>query len=449
MKKKIFFGVLLVVVVCICVTRWDTWFGNPPEPGYDIQHHPSRVLLTVGPDGNSRYVSWQCDSLPQPGWLDYAKEGSSDTITLAARGEVFHSRSGVGAYFSVLLDSLDYGTSYVYRVRVGSDTSAWFRFPMPKISDTLTFLSFGDIQDDMGDEGFDSLLPLVMRSHADASFLLFSGDLIERPMDQYWGKVFNSLSSYATSVPVVAVPGNHEYLKGVVRELEPRFTYVFPYFESTSPSDNALFSYKMGDVRFFLLDSNKDVWNFCSQRAWLKKQLADCKEKWKVVVLHHPVISITGSFNNLFVRWFFDDLIREYGVDLVLQGHEHAYARFSVPESESSTEPLRLVSYCSRKDYPIYFHGDVAKWGTDDRYFQKIRVTPDTLSLETFNSALKLYDKVSIVKKDGARKYVDEGFPLPEKVCVSEWFRQHKSKKKVRMYEESIEKWRRERDVKN
>lgn len=436
----------MVVIVCVCVSKWNTWFGNPPEPDYDVQHHPSRVLLTMGPDENSRYVSWQYDSLPQPGWLDYVLAGSSDTVTITTQGEVFHSRSGVGAYFSVLLDSLRDGASYDYRVRSASDSSEWFHFVMPKVSDTISFLFFGDIQDDMDDEGFDSLLPLAMKANDDASFLLFGGDLIERPMDQYWGKVFHSLSSYASSVPVVAVPGNHEYLKGVVRELEPRFTYVFPYFNVSSSSDNALFSFSMGNVRFFLLDSNKDFWNFFSQRSWLEQQLADCKEKWKVVVLHHPVVSITGSFNNLFVRWFFDDLIRECGVDLVLQGHEHAYARFNVPDSESDTEPLRLVSYCSRKDYPIYFHGDVAKWGTDDRYFQKFRVTPDTLSLLTYNASLQLYDRVSIVKKDGARRIVDDGSSLPEKVCVSEWFRQHKSKKKVRSYEESIEKWKRDRE---
>lgn len=46
-------------------------------------------------------------------------------------------------------------------------------------------------------------------------------------------------------------------------------------------------------------------------------------------MLHHPVYSIKGKMNNLPVRWMFDGLFREYGVDLVLQGHEHNYARMT------------------------------------------------------------------------------------------------------------------------
>lgn len=59
-----------------------------------------------------------------------------------------------------------------------------------------------------------------------------------------------------------------------------------------------------------------------SQREWLKKTLKASDKKWKIVMFHHPVYSIKGKMNNLPVRWMFDSLLREYGVDLVLQGHE-------------------------------------------------------------------------------------------------------------------------------
>lgn len=446
MKKKIFFGILLVAIVILCVNRWNTWFGNPPEPDYDIQHHPDRIMLTVGPDENSRYLSWQYDSIAQPGCVDYVESDGTDTLTVMTQGVKFRSRSGVGAYFSALMDSLKMGSSYRYRIRVGVDTSDWFSFRMSDCSERFSFLYFGDIQDDMDETGFDSLMPKVMETNPDASFLLFGGDLIERPMDQYWGKVFGSLSPFCQTTPVVAVPGNHEYLKGVVRKLESRFTLFFPYFNVSSPTDNALFSFKRGDARFFLLDSNKDFWKLFSQRSWLKEQLSQCEEKWKIVVLHHPLISVRGATNNLFVRLMFDDLVRDAGVDLVLQGHEHAYARFHVNRSEEDdSEPLRLVSYCSRKDYPLSFHGDVEKWGTDDRYFQRISISQDTLSLEAFGSDVQLYDKVSIVKKNGTRTILDNGATFKERVRVSEWFRKHKSAKKVREYEKSIEEWRKSR----
>lgn len=443
-KKKWVLAVLFIAIALFCYKRWDVWFGNPPEPGYDIQHHPARVLLTVGPSESSRYVSWQCDSVRQPGWLDLCDTLGHDTLVYETMSVPFRSRAGIAAYFSVLLDSLKADSVYRYRIRVGQDTTAWMQFHMPAASDDYSFLYFGDVQDEVDDNAFDSLLPNIMAHNADASFLLFGGDLIERPMDKYWGKVFASLSSYAYTYPIVSVPGNHEYLKGVTRTLEERFPLVFPYYDMEAHDDNALFSFKQGDARFFLLDSNKDFWRLWSQRMWLEKELSASKEKWKIVVLHHPIRSIKSSMNNWVVKQFFDDLVCEKGVDLVLQGHEHGYARFNVDaESDKGmTEPLRLVSYCSRKDYMLQFHGDVAKWGTDSRYFQRITFSGDTLSLSTFDAGLQLYDRVKIVKTEDSRRLIDEGTDISERIRVSDWFRANKSAKKVKKFEENIEKWR-------
>ncbi len=74
-------------------------------------------------------------------------------------------------------------------------------------------------------------------------------------------------------------------------------------------------------------------------------------------MLHHPVYSIKGKTNNLAVRWMFDGLFREYGVDLVLQGHEHNYARMTNKNDEGEmTTPLYLVSHASPKSYRLSFN---------------------------------------------------------------------------------------------
>lgn len=63
-----------------------------------------------------------------------------------------------------------------------------------------------------------------------------------------------------------------------------------------------------------------------------------------------PGIFYKGKTNNLAVRWMFDGLFREYGVDLVLQGHEHNYARMTNKNDEGEmTTPLYLVSHASRR----------------------------------------------------------------------------------------------------
>ena len=439
---------LIVLIVWVC-SRWNVWFGNIPEPSYVIPNKVQRVLLTVGPDADSRYISWQ-DSARLEGdetttveYVDYHSLSTpSDTLTIESKPTVYQSRAGVGAFYHVLLKGLRMGESYKYRVRSSRDTTDWCCFEMDTTCH-YSFLYMGDVQDEL-DGGFDSLLPSIMERNRNTSFLLFGGDLIERPMDCYWDLVFRSLDTFATRYPIVCVPGNHEYLKGLSRKLERRFTLTFPYYEVEDESDNALFSFAKGDARFFLLDSNKDIWDLGEQRDWLKKQLAECKEQWKIVVLHHPLHSIKGAANNLGVKAYFDGVVKEAGVDLVLQGHEHAYARSSVELTESGevTSPLYVVTYCSRKDYAMKFYGDVEKWGTDDRFYQQISVSKDSLVVRTFGAEHNLYDDVVLVKDEKGKRLIDRGKEIPEKIQVSEWFRKNKSAKKVKKFEQSIREWK-------
>lgn len=436
--------IIIVVAVVICVKRWHVWFGNPEEPAYTIENKISRVLLTMGEDENSRYVTWICDSVSHPSWLDYYLNDDSTLVTLNAKSETFRSRSGKTCFYSALIEDVAKEGVYHYRIRTDNDTTAWMTFQKSAEKD-YSFLYFGDVQDEM-DGGFDSLLPSVMRRNSDARLLLFGGDLIERPMDQYWNVVFSALDTFATKYPIVTIPGNHEYLKAVPRKLEERFPLTFYYFQKSykENGENALYTFQEGDVRFYLLDSNKDFWKFFAQRDWLKAELSKSTAKWNVVVLHHPLYSVKGKLNNLMPRLFFNGLVEDYNVDLVLQGHEHVYARFNVEQDEDGnmTSPLRLVSYSSKKDYAMEFVGDVAKWGTANRYYQRFSIHGDSLIMETYGSENQLYDKIIIEKKNGKRHFTDEGKNIPQRIYVSDWFKQSKSAKKVKAFEKNVEQWK-------
>ena len=63
-KRNIILTIVVLVVVGLGIwaySRWDVWFGNPPEAPYTASKTPSRVLLTFGNEGElSRMVSWMC-----------------------------------------------------------------------------------------------------------------------------------------------------------------------------------------------------------------------------------------------------------------------------------------------------------------------------------------------------------------------------------------------------
>lgn len=72
MKKKSIIklsitAVILIALGCWINSRWNAWFGNPPEAVYSPLNEPGRILLTFGDENAlSRNISWQYDSIVYP-----------------------------------------------------------------------------------------------------------------------------------------------------------------------------------------------------------------------------------------------------------------------------------------------------------------------------------------------------------------------------------------------
>ena len=414
--KKVAWAVALVALAALAVwvsQRWNVWFHNPEEKAYVSAPLPHRVLLTFGDDDglSSRNVSWQCDSVVRPSWLELATD--SDTVRVDAQGEVFESRSGRAAYYVARLRQLAANTRYGYRVVTGGQASPWYDFNT-YASEGVSFIYVGDVQDTIGGAANRFLREAFCR-HPQSKFLVCGGDLTERPTDQHWAETFRDLDSIGQHVPLLCVTGNHDYLKGVIMRLERRFPLTLSYFLDSKIDDNMVYTLRFGPAQFFLLDSNREFFYLATQRSWLKRQLEASTAKWKIVVLHHPLFSIKGN-NNLIQRWMFDDLIEDYGVDLVLQGHEHAYARMTRHDDNGQpVTPVYTVSHCSPKNYRIQFDDRFDKFGISSRYYQTVSISADTLTLAAYEVYHhNLYDSLRIVKQKPRPRVEDYGHDIPE-----------------------------------
>ena len=408
--------IVLVALGILCYVRWEVWFGNVPEPPYTTPDSPQRILLTFG-DGDtySRNVSWSCGETLHDSFLELAD--MNDTLRIDAQGEVFESRSGKAAFYVARLRDLQPGCTYSYRVCTNHHYSAWHTF---SLSDhrTTSFLYVGDVQDTIAGIA-NHLLRGAFQHHPDAQFLVCGGDLTERPTDAYWEETFQGLDSIGQSMPVLTATGNHDYLKGLIYSLERRFSLVHSYFLDSMEGVNQVFTLCYKDVQFFVLDSNREFFYLFTQRAWLKQQLKASRAKWKIVVIHHPLYSIRDKNNNLIQRWMFDDLIREYGVDLVLQGHEHAYARMTAHDDKLiiPVTPVYTVSHLSPKNYRIEFDEQFDKFGSGSRYYQKIQADDQSLTLTAYDAVTHaLYDSLVITQR---KKILDYGQQIPEVIEFS------------------------------
>ena len=402
---------MLVVLGILCYVRWEVWFGNVPEPPYSTPDKPQRILLTFGDeDMYSRNVSRSCGETLQASFLELADE--NDTLHIEATGEVFESRSGKAAYYVARLRGLQAGCLYSYRVCTNGHYSSWHHFNISDHSNA-SFLYVGDVQDTIAGIT-NQLLREAFRHHPEAQFLVCGGDLTERPIDAYWQETFDGLDSIGQSVPLLNATGNHDYLKGLIYRLERRFSLVHSYYLDSMEGVNQVFTLRYKDVQLFVLDSNREFFYLFTQRAWLKRQLEESTAKWKVVVLHHPLYSIRGKNNNLIQRWMFDDLIREYDVDLVLQGHEHAYARMTAHDDDEAETPVYVVSHLSPKNYRIEFDERFDKFGSGSRYYQKVVADDEQLILTAYDAVTNaLYDSLVITKD---KDIEDFGKGIPEKI---------------------------------
>jgi hypothetical protein len=82
---------------------------------------------------------------------------------------------------------------------------------------------------------------------------------------------------------------------------------------------------KNGNVQFFALDSN---YMDPPQMDWLDRQLSGSGATWKICFFHHPLYS-HGKFHgsDVDLRARLEPMFVKYGVDIVLNGHEHVYER--------------------------------------------------------------------------------------------------------------------------
>jgi len=99
-----------------------------------------------------------------------------------------------------------------------------------------------------------------------------------------------------------------------------------PSYKLFNMEGKLFYSFKANDgVRFFFLDTTYPT---PEQYEWIKSELAGSSDDWKIVVFHHPLYSSGGRHgSDTKLRESMEPLFVQYGVSVVLQGHDHFYER--------------------------------------------------------------------------------------------------------------------------
>src|SRR5262249_24438845 len=128
--------------------------------------------------------------------------------------------------------------------------------------------------------------------------------------------------------PFMPCAGNHEYL-----DRGPRLYSAFfalPYNGPERLDPGLVYSFEYGDSFIAVLDSTlavSDRRQAATQARWLDDALAKTRATWKLVMFHHPVYASHPTRENPTLLEDWVPTFDKHHVDLVLQGHDHAYMR--------------------------------------------------------------------------------------------------------------------------
>lgn len=375
-----------------------------------IAAEPTRVILTpTATPSRSQSFSWLAGDMSHTAGSVQIRSTGGDVLTVAAYDAGTVNNNPL-RHFSATASGLEPATTYEYRVGFEGSWSRWREFSTADPTENnFQFIYFGDAQ-----IGLDTTWPSVVKqaeeAAPDAAGSVHAGDLINSANDETeWVNWFTGMGNLAATTNVMAAPGTHEYINDPhLKAWKANFEY--PHNNPTTETSGALAELAVGDsdvarqyaayfahwssfaaetvyftdyqgVRFVTLNASQDV-DFLTppalptcnddrcpshragevwiqfQASWLDQVLSESPATWNVITFHEPVYSVTVGRDEPILRANWVPIFEKHNVDLVMMGHDHAYARGFNDDDLTSVPgvtdgPVYIVSNSGAKHYVL------------------------------------------------------------------------------------------------
>lgn len=126
------------------------------------------------------------------------------------------------------------------------------------------------------------------------------------------------------------VPGNHEYRVASAEGYFDYFNGKRIFSGRVGDRDKGYYSFDLGTWHLIALNSNCNNIGGCDENSpqtrWLKRDLDNNNSICTLAFFHFPYFTSASNNINTFPNAVWDSLY-QYGVDIVLTGHEHYYER--------------------------------------------------------------------------------------------------------------------------
>jgi len=420
---------------------------RPGDGRYRASHHPDRIVLLPGADAAREVaINWRTEARVENTIVQWTRALDTPGLHLSAstatgQSKLLKTRNGIARHHSVRLADLIPDTLYAYRVGGGDTWSEWIQFRTAAAEfQPFSFLYFGDAQNSVRSH-FSRVIRGGFRDAPGISLILHAGDLVNQGNgnhDDEWGEWFEAGGFLHGMIATLPVAGNHEYVSrkdstGTSRRvLGPHWSRQFtPPRNGPAGFEGTVFFTHHSGVLFVVLDSMRALEEPDAaeiQARWLDELLTRDQSRWVIVSHHHPVYSVALGRDNPRLRERWQPIYERHGVDLVLQGHDHAYGRGkNLAEGKTVVKdwatPVYVVSVAGPKQY---IAADTAREGLqrigeDVQLYQVVKIEADRLHYESRTAAGRIYDAFDIEYRgnDPRRVISSPAADSPESRCAN------------------------------
>ncbi|MGO4349729.1 fibronectin type III domain-containing protein, partial [Paenibacillus sp. MCAF9] len=289
------------------------------------------------------------------------------TVAKNSLAELVHKAEATG---------LKANTTYYFRVgdqslNLWSETGTFQTAPT---GGAFSFIDLTDTQAKEEDEAqiSGSTIAKALETVPDAKFVVHNGDVVENgTSEQEWNWLLGHSQPSLLNTTIVPSAGNHE---------DKNYAF-YDHFnvkqaENSATVTGAYYSYDYSNAHFIVLNSNENSTEYANfsvdQVEWLKKDAAAAKAagaEWIIVNIHkgpyttsnHATDSDIMGANG--VRNKIAPLMNELGIDFVLQGHDHIFARTKPIKKDGTAESVekiteslngQTIEYAVKPDGTIY-----------------------------------------------------------------------------------------------
>lgn len=326
---------------------WEQW----KEEWESVKTDYEQVSLTPGSDETRLNFAWYSKTAETPAVRIARTSGMTSFTEFKGTQKVIAEENALGYYSNkVTISGLTENTEYFYTVFKNGEWSKPAAYSTKGFTE-YSVLYVGDPQigackgqtsaegDTMADEiaarndafNWNRTLENALSAHKNVSFMLSAGDQVNKAEREYEyaGYLFPAVLD---SLPVSTAIGNHD---SASYQYSSHFNNpnsfelddsVYALGHTAAGTD---YYYTYGSVLYIVIDTNN--YNCATHKAVIEKAISENPDaKWRVVMFHQDIYGSGldhSDSDGIVLRTQLTPVFDENDIDIVLQGHDHAYSR--------------------------------------------------------------------------------------------------------------------------